>query len=168
MPLYRALVLAIVQSLTEFLPISSTAHLALAPWLLGWKDPGLAFDIALHLGTVVALLAYFFRDWLQLASQALRLPWFRRDPELEANPNLLWLLAAATVPVGVAGYLFKSYAEQSWREPLALESNPGEYSYPCVIQSSDGMIHVTYTFRRNSIKHVEFDEGWLEHLERPH
>ncbi|MGC8793308.1 MAG: exo-alpha-sialidase [Bryobacteraceae bacterium] len=56
---------------------------------------------------------------------------------------------------------------QSWREPLALESNPGEYSYPCVIQSSDGMIHVTYTFRRNSIKHVEFDEGWLEHLERP-
>ncbi|MGC8794368.1 MAG: undecaprenyl-diphosphate phosphatase [Bryobacteraceae bacterium] len=120
MPLYRALVLAIVQSLTEFLPISSTAHLALAPWLLGWKDPGLAFDIALHLGTVVALLAYFFRDWLQLASQALRLPWFRRDPELEANPNLLWLLAAATVPVGVAGYLFKSYAEQSWREPLLM------------------------------------------------
>ncbi len=56
---------------------------------------------------------------------------------------------------------------ESWEKPLALESNPGEYSYPCVIQTADGMIHVTYTYRRYSIKHVEFDESWLEHLERP-
>lgn len=120
MPLYQAIVLAIVQSLTEFLPISSTAHLALAPWLLGWRDPGLSFDIALHLGTVAALLAYFFRDWMQLTAQACGWVRFNRDPELAGNPRLLWMLAAATLPVGVTGYLFKSHAEQSWRSPLLM------------------------------------------------
>ncbi|MCS7314346.1 MAG: undecaprenyl-diphosphatase UppP [Bryobacterales bacterium] len=120
MPLYQAIVLAVVQSLTEFLPISSTAHLALAPWLLGWRDPGLSFDIALHLGTVAALLAYFFRDWLQLIAQAFPGARLQHDPELAANPRLLWMLAVATLPVGVTGYLFKSYAEQSWRSPLLM------------------------------------------------
>jgi predicted neuraminidase len=56
---------------------------------------------------------------------------------------------------------------RTWETPLALESNPGEYSYPCVIQSSDGGLHITYTFRRYAIKHVELDEGWLTHLHRP-
>jgi alpha-L-rhamnosidase len=56
---------------------------------------------------------------------------------------------------------------RTWEAPLALESNPGEYSYPCVIQSADGKIHVTYTYRRASIKHVELNEDWLVHLERP-
>lgn len=56
---------------------------------------------------------------------------------------------------------------KTWERPLDLETNPGEYSYPCVVQASDGRIHVTYTYRRYSIKHVEFDEGWLEHFERP-
>lgn len=120
MPVYQAIVLAVVQSLTEFLPVSSTAHLALAPWLLGWRDPGLSFDIALHLGTAAALLAYFFRDWLQLTAQALGSARFRYDSELAANPRLLWKLAAASFPVGVTGYLFKGYAEHSWRTPLLM------------------------------------------------
>ena len=59
MPLLQAIVLGIVQGLTEFLPISSTAHLALIPWLAGWRDPGLGFDIALHVGTLAAVLLYF-------------------------------------------------------------------------------------------------------------
>src|SRR5271157_2538356 len=66
MPIYQAIVLAIVQGLTEFLPISSTAHLVLFPWLLGWKDPGLTFDVALHAGTLVAVLLYFWRYWLDM------------------------------------------------------------------------------------------------------
>src|SRR5439155_1176492 len=65
MPLLQVIVLALVQGITEFLPISSSAHLALAPWLLGWTDQGLTFDIALHLGTLVAVLLYFFRDWVR-------------------------------------------------------------------------------------------------------
>jgi predicted neuraminidase len=56
---------------------------------------------------------------------------------------------------------------KSWESPLQLESNPGEYSYPCVIQTSDGKIHVSYTFRRYSIKHVEMNEDWLVRFERP-
>ncbi len=56
---------------------------------------------------------------------------------------------------------------RSWEAPLVLESNPGEYSYPCVIQTSDGRIHITYTFRRYTIKHVELGESWLVNLERP-
>ena len=66
MPLYQAVVLAIVQGLTEFLPVSSTAHLALFPWLLHWEDPGLTFDVALHAGTLLAVLAYFWREWLDM------------------------------------------------------------------------------------------------------
>ena len=68
MPIYQAIVLAVVQGLTEFLPISSTAHLWLVPWLLGWKDPGLTFDVALHAGTLLAVLAYFWRYWVEMAS----------------------------------------------------------------------------------------------------
>ena len=56
---------------------------------------------------------------------------------------------------------------RTWETPLKLESNPGEYSYPCVIQTTDSRIHITYTFRRYAIKHVELDENWLVHLERP-
>ena len=62
MALYQIVILAIIQGFTEFLPISSSAHLALAPWLLGWKDPGLSFDIALHLGTLAAVLVWERND----------------------------------------------------------------------------------------------------------
>src|SRR2546422_34804 len=70
MPLYQAVVLAILQGPTEFLPVSSTAHLALFPWLLHWKDPGLTFDVALHAGTLVAVVVYFWRMWLEMFAAA--------------------------------------------------------------------------------------------------
>ena|SRR5579871_352750 len=116
MPLLQAIVLGIVQGLTEFLPISSTAHLALVPWLLGWPDPGLSFDIALHVGTLVAVLIYFFRDWIQLIAQGFGMR-AEGDPTLKRNRNLLWLLVAGTIPAGVAGLLFQHQAETNWRSP---------------------------------------------------
>jgi undecaprenyl-diphosphatase len=122
MPLYQVIVLAIVQSLTEFLPISSTAHLALVPRLLGWNNPelnSLDFDIALHVGTLAALVVYFFRDWLQLAAQAVGLS-YGYDPVLGRNRKLFWLLAVATIPVAVLGYLFKEQAEGPWRNSLVI------------------------------------------------
>ena len=70
MPLYQAIVLAIIQGLTEFLPVSSTAHLALFPWFAGWRDPGLTFDVALHAGTLVAVLLYFWKMWLEMVRAA--------------------------------------------------------------------------------------------------
>jgi undecaprenyl-diphosphatase len=119
MPIYQIVVLAIVQGLTEFLPISSTAHLALAPWLLGWRDPGLSFDIALHIGTLVAILMYFFRDWLQIAAQGFGIG-YSPDPELKEQPRLLWILAIATLPVAVLGMVFRDQAETSWRSPFVM------------------------------------------------
>jgi undecaprenyl-diphosphatase len=119
MPIIEIIILAVVQGLTEFLPISSTAHLALAPWLLGWPDPGLAFDIALHLGTLAAILLYFFRDWMQIAAQGVGID-YRPDAELARQPRLLWVLLVATIPVGVCGALFHHQAEQSWRSPFVI------------------------------------------------
>src|SRR5262249_37418955 len=80
----------------------------------GWPDQGLAFDIALHFGTLAAVLIYFFRDWLQIVGQAFGMRG-GFDPELKRNPGLLWLLAAATIPVGLAGLVFKHQAEEVWR-----------------------------------------------------
>jgi undecaprenyl-diphosphatase len=119
MPLYQAVILAIVQGLTEFLPVSSTAHLYLTSWLLGWKPETLGFDIALHIGTLVAVLIYFFRDWLQIIGQGLGMD-FGRDSELKHNRALLWLLVIGTIPVGVAGYIFKEQAETTWRNPTVM------------------------------------------------
>jgi len=121
MPLVQVIVLGIVQGLTEFLPISSTAHLALVPWLFGWTDPGLEFDIALHVGTLVAVLLYFFRDWLQILAQGLGMT-VAGDPHLARNRKLLWLLAAGTIPAGVAGILFQRQAETTLRSPTVIAS----------------------------------------------
>jgi undecaprenyl-diphosphatase len=125
MPLYQVIVLAIVQSLTEFLPISSTAHLTLLPRLLGWNNPALNsldFDIALHLGTLAAVVIYFVRDWVQIALQGFGLR-FDHDPAISRNPRLLWLLALATLPVAVLGYLLKHYAEGAWRSSYVIAAS---------------------------------------------
>ena len=116
MPLYEVIVLGLVQGLTEFLPISSTAHLTVIPWLFGWKDPGLTFDIALHIGTLVAILLYFFRDWVQVLSQGFGMR-TEGDPDLRSNRSLLWYMVAATIPIGIFGYLFNKQAETTWRQP---------------------------------------------------
>lgn len=120
MSLLHVIILAIVQGITEFLPISSTAHLALAPWLFGWEDPGLTFDIALHAGTLIAVLAYFFRAWIQIVAQALGMREIGNDKELRQNPRLLWLLAIGSIPVGLFGYIFAKQAESAWRNPFVM------------------------------------------------
>jgi len=114
MSLFQAIVLAVVQGLTEFLPISSTAHLILVPWLLGWQDPGLAYDVALHAGTLVAVLAYFARDWMRMARA-----WLFRSATTEqaADRRLLGWIVAATLPAALAGYFLESYAESVFRQP---------------------------------------------------
>jgi undecaprenyl-diphosphatase len=119
MPLYQVVVLAVIQAFTEFLPISSQAHLWFVPWLLGWKDPGLTFDVALHAGTLVAVLIYFFSDWIQIIGRGLGMN-IGTDPDLRKNPGLLWLLAIASVPAGIAGLLFEKQADTSWRNPYLI------------------------------------------------
>src|SRR5271156_3875752 len=119
MPIYQAIVLAVIQAFTEFLPISSSAHLWFAPWLFGWKDPGLTFDVALHAGTLVAVLIYFFRDWIQIIAQGFGMT-VGTDLDLGRNKTLLWLLAVASVPAGVAGLLFEKKADTSLRNPYLI------------------------------------------------
>jgi len=119
MPLHQAIVLAIVQGFTEFLPISSSAHLFLVPWLLGWPDQGLDFDIALHIGTLVAVLVYFFKDWLQIAAQAVGIS-YGKDEELRQCPKLFWYLVLASLPAGLIGLKFKDQIETTLRSPFVM------------------------------------------------
>ena len=122
MPIYQAVVLALVQAATEFLPISSTAHLILVPWLLGWDDPGLLFDIAVHLGTLVAVLGYFAKTWVRLGFLAfgrrvLEPAPHEPDHDLYANPRLFLFLVAATFPAAIAGLLLEDHVETTFRSP---------------------------------------------------
>jgi undecaprenyl-diphosphatase len=108
----QAIILGAVQGLTEFLPVSSSAHLVLIPWLFGWEDPGLAFDVALHLGTLLALLVYYWREWLSMALSVIR-------PDA-ASRRLLMLLIVASIPGAVIGLLFEKQAETIFRSPLLI------------------------------------------------
>ena len=128
MNLWHAAVLGIVQGLGEFLPISSSAHLIVVPWLFRWPDPGLGFDVALHLGTLAAVLVYFRRDvgllitgfWRSLFPAT-------RDFRNDVNQRLAWLLALASVPGAVVGKLLESKAEDAFRNPLIIAATLGGF-----------------------------------------
>ena len=116
--LLQALVMGIVQGLTEFLPISSSGHLIIVPFLFGWTDPfitSLAFSVMLHVGTLLALLVYFRADWLRLIPAGLAT---LRDRSFRADPDrrLAWLLVAATIPAALAGFLLGDVIEENIRE----------------------------------------------------
>jgi undecaprenyl-diphosphatase len=119
MPLYQVLIYAIIQGITEFLPVSSSAHLEILPRLMHWTDPGLEFDIALHVGTLIAVLGYFFKDWIQIVGQGFGIS-IGSDEELKRNRMLLWLLAVGSIPIGIAGVIFKEKAEGEWRNLLLI------------------------------------------------
>ncbi len=114
MGLLEAIVLGLVQGVTEFLPISSTAHLRIVPELLGWGDPGAAFSAVIQLGTVAAVLIYFRRDLLQLTLAALRSLANRRPLETTES-RLAWFVVLGTIPIGVVGLLFKRVIETELR-----------------------------------------------------
>lgn len=119
MDLLRAAILGIVQGLTEFLPVSSSGHLVLVPALFGWDDQGLAFDIGLHVGTLAALLAYFWRDWVVMTRSAVfDIAGGRIAPAKWSEPTrLLSLIALGSVPTAVVGLTFASTIEENLRQP---------------------------------------------------
>src|SRR6185295_3411797 len=114
MGLLEAIVLGLVQGVTEFLPISSTAHLRIVPALLGWSDPGAAFSAVIQLGTVAAVLIYFRRDLWNLGIAALR-SLARRQPFETTESRLAWFVVLGTLPIGVVGLLFKKVIETQLR-----------------------------------------------------
>jgi undecaprenyl-diphosphatase len=113
----QALVMGIVQGLTEFLPVSSSGHLIVVPYLFGWTDAfitSLEFSVMLHMGTLLALLVYFRSDWLRLVPAGLATI---RDRSFHGDEDrrLAWLLVAATIPAAVVGFLFNDVIESSFR-----------------------------------------------------
>jgi undecaprenyl-diphosphatase len=113
----QAAIMGLLQGITEFIPISSSAHLELAPWIFGWHESGLigslAFDVFLHLGTLVALLVYFARDWLRY----LRAWWAsirERSVAGDTDRKVAWLLIAATIPAAVIGFTFEDFIGETF------------------------------------------------------
>jgi undecaprenyl-diphosphatase len=124
----RALVLGIVQGATEFLPVSSSGHLVLLPWLLGWPEPGLVFDAVVHWATALAVVAYFWRDWLALLSGAWRDVWviarsgarWDQPTPISAETRLLAWIVLGTLPAAVAGVLLEDFFEAMFSRPTAV------------------------------------------------
>jgi len=111
----QAMILGIVQGLTEFLPVSSSAHLVLIPWLFNWDDPGLAFDVALHMGTLAALIIYYWREWLDMGIAVAG----GKGP----MRRLLLLLIVASLPGALIGVAFEKQAETTFRSPVLIACN---------------------------------------------
>jgi len=112
---FQAIALGVIQGLSEFLPISSSAHLALVPWLLGWEDPGLSFDVALHFGTLLAVLWYFRMEWLALIKAAFGIITTGRV-ETPEKRRVVYLIIA-TIPGAIGGFLLQKQAESAFRSP---------------------------------------------------
>jgi undecaprenyl-diphosphatase len=115
----KSIILGLVQGATEFIPVSSSAHLIIVPWLLGWTDPALTslpFDVALHLGTLAAVLIFFARDWIRLVRA-----FFQSILERRINPDpdrrLVWLLFLGTIPGAIAGFLFEGAIDDLFHKP---------------------------------------------------
>ena len=114
MDLFQAVFLGIIQGLGEFLPISSSAHLVLVPWIFDWNDPGLAFDVALHLGTFLATLIYFRKDLIKITKAVLN------SSGDNLKRRLFWFLVLASIPGALAGYFLNDLAEATFRQPLLI------------------------------------------------
>jgi undecaprenyl-diphosphatase len=118
MDILQIIALALLQGLTEFLPISSSAHLILVPQIVeGWQDQGLAFDVAVHVGTLSAVVLYFRRDITPMAQDWMRSLTSRQQT---VNSRLAWAVLFGTIPVGLAGLLFKNFVETELRSPVVI------------------------------------------------
>jgi len=134
MTIFQAIVYGIVQGIGEFLPISSTAHLILVPWLFGWKEPGNVFDVALHLGTATAVILFFFKDWIRLIRAGITEPKSR-------DGRLFWFIVLATIPGGIAGVLLDKY--------MKAFSNPVLIAVCLIIMG--GILYIADKLGRNEI-----------------
>ena len=121
---FQALVLGIVQGLTEFLPVSSSAHLVLVPWALGWDlqpEAAFVFDVLVQLGTLVAVVIYFWPDLMHMLRSTLRAAITRRWTD-DADLRLTWLVVLGTIPAVVAGLLLKPAVEAAFGSPAAVSA----------------------------------------------
>lgn len=146
----QIVVLAVVQGLTEFLPISSSAHLILVPVLTPWPDQGLAFDVAVHVGTLLAVVLYFRRELRRMLGA-----WWRslHGRRLDADARLAWAVLLGTVPVGLAGLLFKGVIETELRSALVI-----------ALASIGFGLLLAWADRRGGGTRSEYELGWRDVL----
>jgi undecaprenyl-diphosphatase len=122
--LLEAIILGIVQGFTEFLPISSSAHLIVLPWMFGWQGTlvdSLNFDVSLHAGTLVAILAYFWRDWLDLLRKFFA--GLGDGSWKTGEGRMVWFIVLATIPAGILGVKYEHVVEESFRNPLLIAAS---------------------------------------------
>ena len=122
MTLFQAVLLAVVQGLTEFLPVSSTAHLVIIPWLFHWPELGVAFDVALHAGTLAAVILFFLRTWVELLLNGfgLHYPASASPEDVATNRRIFWLLVVGTIPGALVGYKFEHLVEDTLSKPIPI------------------------------------------------
>ena len=119
MDLLQSIILGAIQGITEFFPVSSTAHLVLLPWFFSWTDQGLPFNVALHMGSLIAIIYYFWRDWILIIKEFLQSV-LKGSFEGRPNGKTGLYLVIATVPGALAGLLFEEYAAGLLRHPLSI------------------------------------------------
>lgn len=113
----QALILGIVQGFTELLPISSSAHLNIIPWMFNWQELSGSFDVALHFGTLLAIGLYFFKDWLNLLKGGITYVTTKENPE---EGRMFWYLVTATIPGGIIGFVLDKYLEETLKKPIII------------------------------------------------
>lgn len=142
--LFQSIVLGIVQGLTEFLPISSSAHLILVPWFLGWNNAvitSLPFDLALHLGTLVAVLAFFANDWVRLIRAGI-MSIVERKIGNDPDRRLAWLIVIGSIPGGIVGVLAESKIEELFHAPNEPVSKTAVIAMAVIIALLGGLLFV--------------------------
>lgn len=173
MDFFHFVLLGFIQGASEFLPISSSAHLVVVPWLFDFPDPGLAFDVALHFGTLAAVVLYFWRDWVEIFKLAFKNFQFsifnfqsisddfifnsKKNTKYKIlntkyEKNILWLLLLATIPGILAGYFLESYAETTFRSPILI----------AIMLSAAGLILYLadkYRKHRREIREIEWRDS---------
>jgi undecaprenyl-diphosphatase len=141
MDLWQAILLGIVQGLTEFIPISSSAHLIIVPWLFEWRDPGLAFDVALHLGTLVALLIFFAGDWVRLIRAGIASLVERRIGD-DVDRRLAWCIVIASIPGAIVGVLAESKIEELFHQSNAQHNTTAMIAMGIIIALLGAMLFI--------------------------
>ena len=121
MTIFKAIILGIIQGVAEFLPISSSAHLIVFPYLFGWEESSLAFDVALHFGTMMAVLVIFFKDWWNLFVGAIK---DIKNNKKTTNGKMFWYLVVATIPAAIVVPLLENpgISANTWLQPIIIAS----------------------------------------------
>ncbi len=148
MLILKAVFLGVIQGLTEFIPISSSAHLVIIPWMLQWEDPALeslAFDVALHLGTLIALLVYFAHDWVRLIRAGIASVVERKVGE-DPERRLAWFLVIGSVPGAIVGLLMERRIEEWFHPSQGSIQSSSMIAMACIIAALGGFLFLAERF----------------------